>query len=92
MSSGCLHERHHKPGSSLEGGKSGFLVVTSAGVEHELSLQMTRSLNQTQVYSVRNDFLVVRGGWKMNSSEVVQQCFFFFFTAYAMPGTVLGSW
>ena len=53
---------------------------------------MTRSLNQTQVYSVRNDFLVVRGGWKMNSSEVVQQCFFFFFTAYAMPGTVLGSW
>ena len=28
----------------------------------------------------------------MNSSEVVQQYGFFFFTAYAMPGTVLGSW
>ena len=48
--------------------------MTSAGVECELSLQMTRSLNQTQVSSMRNDLLVVRGGWKMNSSEVVQQC------------------
>ena len=57
--------------------KSGFPVVTSAGVDRELSLQITRSLNQTQVYSMRNDFLVVRGGWKMNSSEVVQQCGFF---------------
>ena len=47
--------------------------MTSAGVECELSLQMTRSLNQTQVSSMRNDLLVVRGGWKMNSSEVVQQ-------------------
>ena len=71
MSSGCLHKRRNKPGwlEDVEVKLSSWgSFVTSTGVERALSLEMPRPLNQTKMCSMRNAFLVWRGGWKMNSS------------------------